>query len=140
MHAGALGLRPCGQVAFQTCKLPLWYPDTLQILSKSRFKKFISRLALQGNLIPVESLCSNLAHRSSPDTPTRNIQWQWVIAPILRFLGSDGLLKVLWSSWTKTLDGVVFAVGPEGLASPLGARVLGSNGAGPGYNEFCILL
>src|SRR5262245_30279741 len=37
-------------------------------------------------------------------------------------------------------DGVVFAVAPEGLALALGTPVLGSNGAGPGYNECCILL
>src|SRR5262245_5639872 len=53
-----------------------------------------------------------------------------------------GRLESAWPSldipWV--FDGVVFAVVPEGLASPLGARVLGSNGAGPGYNEFGILL
>ena len=37
-------------------------------------------------------------------------------------------------------DVVVLAVAPEGLASALGAQVPGSNGAGPGYNEFGILL
>jgi hypothetical protein len=35
---------------------------------------------------------------------------------------------------------VVLRVAPEGLASALGAQVPGSNGAGPGYNEFGILL
>ena len=51
-------------------------------------------------------------------------------------------LESVWPSldipWE--FDVVVFAVEPEGLALALGARVPSSNGAGPGYNEFCILL
>jgi hypothetical protein len=53
-----------------------------------------------------------------------------------------GRLESVWRSldipWE--FDVVVFDVAPEGLASALGAQVPGSNAAGPGYNEFCILL
>ena len=53
-----------------------------------------------------------------------------------------GRLESAWPSldipWE--FDVVVFAVGPESLALALGARVPSSNGAGPVYNEFCILL
>ena len=53
-----------------------------------------------------------------------------------------GPLESAWLSldipWE--FDVVVFAVAPEGLALALGTPVPSSNGAGPGYNEFGILL
>src|SRR5262245_10452828 len=53
-----------------------------------------------------------------------------------------GPLESAWPSldipWE--FDVVVVAVAPEGLALALGTPVPSWNGAGPGYNEFCILL
>jgi hypothetical protein len=53
-----------------------------------------------------------------------------------------GRLESAWPSHDipPEFDVVVFAVAPEGLALTLGTRVPSSNGAGPGYNECCILL
>src|SRR5262249_19669377 len=70
-------------------------------------------------------LCCGVRQPSSPeDTP------------------DGGRLKSVWPSldipWE--FDVVVFAAAPEGLALALGTPVPSSNGAGPGYNEFCILL